>query len=119
MDNDELRKRIREWLVKECLGGTGQSEEDMIEIAADDILKILADIPANGKIDPQNFLWLTDNLDESIEVACAKELSVPLTDEFLLAFKDISEEMVEPVLKVLYEKATLAAAERDPDTPLN
>lgn len=119
MDNDELRKRIREWLVRECLGGTGRSEAEMIQIAADDILKIFANMPTDGRIDPLELNWLTDELDDSIEVACAKELHVPLNDEFLQAFRDISEDMVQPVLKVLYEKATLAAARRDPNTPLN
>lgn len=119
MSNKQLCQQIKDWIVKDCLDETGKPEDDIIEIPTADILNILVDKPSANGIHPANCNGKKKNGKESIEATCARELGVPLNEEFLQAFREISEEIADLVLKALFEKATLAAAKRDPNKPLN
>lgn len=119
MSNKTMQQQIKDWIVTDCLAETGYSEDDIIEIPIADIRNILIDKPSETRIQSANCNGKKNRNKESMEAACARDLGVPLNEEFLQAFREISEEIANLVLKALTEKATLVAAKKDPDKPLN
>lgn len=119
MENLELHKKIALWIIKDCLSDASQPKENMVKIPTKDILKILVDTATDKHINPDDYDWMKDDGKEPKEITCARELGVEMNDEFLQIFKEISDQVAESVLEILFEKAVLISAEKDADTPLN
>lgn len=120
MNKKKLRKKIADWIVKECCDDTEKNKGDFIEVPTTDLLKILVDGASDGQVKPNDYGWMKPQKHaEPMEVACARELGVELNEEFFKAYNEAQEDAIKSICKYIGEKVMLGAVEKDPKTPLN